>query len=84
MTDVSPAKCEADMKKKTTRYFLHSTVSFFVVRAVGFEPTRRWHRTLKPARLPIPPCPRFLFYAQWAYTVIIAQCSWIVIRKFPR
>ncbi len=29
MTDVSPAKCEADMKKKMTRYFLHSTVSFF-------------------------------------------------------
>ena len=33
---------------------------FYLVRIVGLEPTRRWHRNLNPTRLPIPSYPHIL------------------------
>ena len=37
-----------------------STSLFLLVRIVGLEPTRRWHRNLNPTRLPIPSYPHIL------------------------
>ena len=33
---------------------------FYLVRIVGLEPTRRWHRNLNPTRLPIPSYPHII------------------------
>ena len=37
---------------------------FLLVRIVGLEPTRRWHRNLNPTRLPIPSYPHILL-SKW-------------------
>ena len=50
--------------KKTSE---RSEIRSDVVRAVGLEPTRSFHRNLNPARLPIPPCPRGLYNTTLEY-----------------
>lgn len=61
-----------------TRLPLGRTGSDYIalVRIVGLEPTRRWHRNLNPARLPIPSYPQILLFLHggatrgWAHSRI--------------
>ena len=73
-TSISASACISlfryDKKVPILRYFSFYGTFLFLLRITGLEPARDAHWYLKPARLPIPPYPHFLFHISVKYFFI--------------